>query len=170
VNSLEAEATIIDSLTLEQYHDLCYRCPGNVRNFTISTRTTVELSAVYFCPSSDRFEDAVAIAFLPVDNKVYDHGWYETPRQAVVVGGWTRYSDFCFFAHIRNVANVVHFPRLDANDAFDSTLCLDWWNSWPVVRRHWTSEANHIFSRLQITSNFQDYGEVLRYLWLPNSC
>ncbi|KAJ6552857.1 hypothetical protein B0H19DRAFT_1263297 [Mycena capillaripes] len=138
VSSLEA-ATIIGSLTLKQYHDLCYRCPGNFRNFTISTRTTVGLGAIYFCPSRDRFEDAVIIAFLPLHNKVDVHRWYETPRQAVVVGGWT---------------------RLDANDAWDSTLRLDCLNSYPDVRRYWTSAANHIFSRLQITSNFQDYAIV----------
>ncbi|KAF7362954.1 hypothetical protein MVEN_00646700 [Mycena venus] len=132
LNALEPQATIIDSLTLSHYHDLCYRYLRKFPYFTVSSHTTVELGAVYFCPSSNRFEDAVAIAFLPSGADV--GSWYETPSQTrleVVVGGWT---------------------RLDATDAFGSTLHLECRNPSPDAYYYWTSQANHIFSRLRITS------------------
>jgi hypothetical protein len=160
--SLEAHATTLNSLTLKQYNNICYWSLVKNRKFTVSTRATVELGAVYFCPSSDKFEDAAAIALLP--SAVDVNPWYTYPRQAVVVRGWTRSVFRLDFAQICDVANVVHFPRLDASDAFDTTLHL---NCRPGVYTHllWTSQANYIFSRLQITSNFQDYGEVLCSLW-----
>ncbi|KAJ6528968.1 hypothetical protein B0H19DRAFT_1385113 [Mycena capillaripes] len=136
-SSLQAEATTVYSLTLSQYHDLCYWYLRKYREFTVSTRTTVELGAVYFCPSSDRFEDGVFIAFLPTE--VHFGPWLAIPPQVppkVVEGGWT---------------------RLDASDAFDSTFHLTCWNSSFYARCYWTSHANHTFRCLQITSNFQDY-------------
>jgi hypothetical protein len=42
-----------------------------------------------------------------------------------------------------------------SSDIFDSTLELNMWN---MRVESWLSQANHIFSRLGITSNFEDYG------------
>jgi hypothetical protein len=55
-----------------------------------------------------------------------------------------------------------------SGDIFDSTLWLkvgDWSDDF------WLSQANHIFSRLGITSNFEDYGasETILAEFLINS-
>jgi hypothetical protein len=42
-----------------------------------------------------------------------------------------------------------------SGDIFDSTLEL---NTRTWRREFWLSQANHIFSRLGITTNFEDYG------------
>jgi hypothetical protein len=42
-----------------------------------------------------------------------------------------------------------------SGDIFDSTLSLNMWNWAPEF---WLSQANHLFGRLQILSNCEDYG------------
>jgi hypothetical protein len=42
-----------------------------------------------------------------------------------------------------------------SGDIFDSTLELQMWN---MRGESWLNQANHIFSRLGIMSNFEDYG------------
>ncbi|KAJ6462961.1 hypothetical protein C8R45DRAFT_940621 [Mycena sanguinolenta] len=61
----DREATIIDSLTLDQYHSTCYCDFSVVRVVLISPSTTVNLASMYHCPSDDTFDDVVEIAWLP---------------------------------------------------------------------------------------------------------
>jgi hypothetical protein len=44
-----------------------------------------------------------------------------------------------------------------SGDIFDSTLVLSM-RTWRFISEPWLSQTNHIFSRLGITSNFEDYG------------
>jgi hypothetical protein len=46
-----------------------------------------------------------------------------------------------------------------SGDVFDNTLILNIWNR-NLNSDPWLSQVNHIFSRLGITSNFEDYGEA----------
>jgi hypothetical protein len=88
------EAMAIDSLTLEQYHEICYWNLSR-QHLSSSTSATVNLSAIIACASADRLEDLIEIALLP-DAEVYLGSW-RTPETATgedVEGGWTRYYDF----------------------------------------------------------------------------
>jgi hypothetical protein len=87
--------TVIDSLTLKEYHSLCAFFLHQVRRISISTPLTVNLGAVVSCSSNNRLEDSVEIAFLS-DRGTYGGRW-ETPGGVlgkVVKNGWTRYGDF----------------------------------------------------------------------------
>ncbi|KAJ6525976.1 hypothetical protein B0H19DRAFT_581470 [Mycena capillaripes] len=132
---LNMEASIIDSLSLERYHDICFCNLRQSRSITVSTRRTLTLGVVLFWPESNRFEDSVEVAFSP-DSEVYLSDSWKSPegvRGEVTATGWTRFH---------------------ASDAFDNTIRLE---SWLYNAHSWLSQANHIFSRIQVTSNFDDY-------------
>ncbi|KAJ6555766.1 hypothetical protein B0H19DRAFT_136069 [Mycena capillaripes] len=91
-NVPNTEAKIIESLTLEQYHYICYWFLGHFRFTDISTPITCNLGAVIFCPSRDRLEDFVEIAWLP--NATISSLWWDTPSgtaEQITEDGWTRY-------------------------------------------------------------------------------
>ncbi|KAJ7909719.1 hypothetical protein B0H13DRAFT_2661340 [Mycena leptocephala] len=128
------EAIAIDALTLEQYHKICYWGLSRCQNLYCSSSTTVNLKAIIACPSGDRFEDSVEIGLSP--HAEVDLRHWRAPKRAtreVMEGGWTRFA---------------------SSDIFNSTLSIDIWN-WNIDT--WLSQANHIFSRLGIPSNFEDY-------------
>ncbi|KAJ7863402.1 hypothetical protein B0H13DRAFT_2565184 [Mycena leptocephala] len=131
------EVMAINALTLEQYHQICYWDLSRHRKFYCSASATVNLNAISVCASGDRLEDLVEIALL-LDGEVYPDTWetMEGVRGEVMEGGWTRFA---------------------SDDIFDSTLNL-YMSTW----RHefWFSQANHIFSRLGITSNFEDHAVI----------
>jgi hypothetical protein len=82
----------IDSLTLEQYHKICYWNLLQYRKIYCSASATVNLNTIIVCASGDRLEDSVEIALLH-DAEIYPGHW-RTPERAtgeVMEGGWTRY-------------------------------------------------------------------------------
>jgi hypothetical protein len=93
------EAIAIDSLTLEQYHQICYWNLSQSRHLYCSASATVNLNTIYVCPSGDRLEDSVEIALLP-DAEVYLGNWRtaEGATGEVMEGGWTRYYNFILAA------------------------------------------------------------------------
>ncbi|KAJ6525982.1 hypothetical protein B0H19DRAFT_1275854 [Mycena capillaripes] len=137
LTGLNTETSIIDSLALEDYHLICYYDLRQSRSITVSTRITVTLGAVLFWPESNRFKDSVEVAFLPDRWVSPDWEIPEGVRGEVTATGWTRYS-------------------FKASDTFDNTIQLYSWSEAPC----WLSQANHIFSRIQVTSNFKDYAVV----------
>jgi hypothetical protein len=93
------EVIAIDSLTLEQYHQICYWNLSRFRKVDCSASATVNLDTIIACPLGDRLEDSVEIALLP-DVEVYLSGW-GTPKRTtreVMEGGWTRYYEFILAA------------------------------------------------------------------------
>jgi hypothetical protein len=89
------EAIAIDSLTLKQFHAICYWNLSRPRYLYCSTSATVNLNAIIVCSLRDRLEDWVEIALLP-DAEVYLDHW-RTPERAtgeVVEGGWAWYYNF----------------------------------------------------------------------------
>ncbi|KAJ6555806.1 hypothetical protein B0H19DRAFT_1151197 [Mycena capillaripes] len=135
-NAPNTEAKIIESLTLQEYHDICYHFLGHLRVTNISTPITRNLGAVIFCPSRDRLEDAVEIAWVP--NTANPSLWWDTPSETakqITEDGWT---------------------RLNSSEVSDTNISL--YSS--IHPQSWLSQANHIFSRLQITSNFDDYALI----------
>jgi hypothetical protein len=68
-------------------------------------------------------------------------------------GGWTRYYDFIFGCIV--ICSEWPTSSLTSGDIFDSTLRLTKASRTP---ESWLSQANHVFNRLGITSNFEEYG------------
>ncbi|KAF7377051.1 hypothetical protein MSAN_00123200 [Mycena sanguinolenta] len=128
--------TFIDSLTLEQYYHICYWNLKQDRHIALSASTTMTLGAVFHCPS-DPLEDSVEITFLPSAEVLRIGGWRTSEHRTgeVMPNGWTR-------------------PGM-----YSTTLCPFSFTS-PVASSGdaWLSQANHIFRRLNILSNFEDYG------------
>ncbi|KAF7377112.1 hypothetical protein MSAN_00130200 [Mycena sanguinolenta] len=136
--SLGAETitTFIDSLRLEQYHTICGWNQGQYRWTTLSAKTIVNVGAVFHC-STDRLENSDEIAYLPNTEAPRLGEWTsEEGTGEVMPNGWTRFQ---------------------LGDIIDSALDL----SLTTHIRYgytWLSQANHIFRRLNIISNFEDYG------------
>lgn len=61
----DMEATVIASLTLEQYHEICDCHLTQYRNVSMSASATVNRNAVISCSSGKKLEDTVEIASLP---------------------------------------------------------------------------------------------------------
>ncbi|KAF7340645.1 hypothetical protein MSAN_02136500 [Mycena sanguinolenta] len=141
----ETIPTFIHSLKLEQYHRICAQNLGQFRDFDISASTTVNLGVVYDC-SNDLGEGSVEIAFLPSVEAPYLGDWTVPGGGTgeVMLNGWTRFQ---------------------SGDVINSTLYLPC--SMLSARKTWLSQANFIFRRLDIISNFEDYvvvNEVAFYL------
>jgi hypothetical protein len=88
ITSLDApdqEAMVIDSLTLEQYHEICYWDLSRRRSISLSTPVTVKLGAVIASSWDDQVKDLVGIAFLP-DVVVRVGRWYEVEGEVMKDG------------------------------------------------------------------------------------
>jgi hypothetical protein len=86
------EAAVIRSLTLDQYHDICYWSLSRSRVFHSSCPIVVNLGAILFCSPSNRLDEAVEIALL--SNPDNWCGRWETTRGAHgdhTEDGWSRY-------------------------------------------------------------------------------
>ncbi|KAJ6465803.1 hypothetical protein C8R45DRAFT_910672 [Mycena sanguinolenta] len=148
----EMDATVVGSLTLTQYHTICYREFSHREYFSISTSATVSLGAVIFRPVGTGVADLVA--YLPGMEVEFDKsGWTMENTAGISPGlegdlmenGWTRFAD-----------------------AVDTTITL-WagkrpplasWFSQAWISEAWLSQANHTFNRLGISSNLERYGIV----------
>ncbi|KAJ6566343.1 hypothetical protein B0H19DRAFT_1232577 [Mycena capillaripes] len=135
-NALNGEGMIIKSLTLQKYHKICAYHLDQYRVTTISRPVQVNLGTVVFWPSTNRFEDSVGIAF-------YSNA-YASPRQWEATAG------------ARGARMEKGWMR--SSDVFDSTLKLECWLSLGINLESWLSQANYVFSRLHMTSNFEEYG------------
>jgi hypothetical protein len=89
--ALNQEAMAIDSLTLKQFHEICYWDLSRHRNLCCSTSATVNLNAMIMCPSRDHLENSVEIALL-LDAEFDRSHWVTGNRVTgeVMEGGWTR--------------------------------------------------------------------------------
>ncbi|KAF7340614.1 hypothetical protein MSAN_02133100 [Mycena sanguinolenta] len=133
----ETITTFIDSLTLCQYYWMCWHHLAQGRHISLSAPTTVNPDAVFHC--SDLLEDLVEIAFLPSTGAPRLRNW-RTPEGStgeVMPNGWTRFQ---------------------SGDVFNNTLSIFVYSSRSVWDSDtWVSQANYIFRRLHIMSNFEDY-------------
>ncbi|KAJ7160338.1 hypothetical protein C8R46DRAFT_1107805 [Mycena filopes] len=138
------EATAIGFLSLEQYHHICDLYLGKPRGEYISTAATVTLGMVSFWPAHLDWHDSVGIVFLPAVNlQQHDISWpfWEGDplyRGDMMESGWTRSESGHFSESLSSVITFV------APGLFHPPMA-------------WLSQANHIFSRLGITSNLGDY-------------
>ncbi|KAF7374206.1 hypothetical protein MSAN_00302700 [Mycena sanguinolenta] len=131
------EATVIDSLTLELYHEISYWHFSKSRFTSFSPSVTAILGSVFHWPSDDIFDDAVEIAWLPNVEGSSDLSWcdseYGSCLGELIPDGWT---------------------RLKSND----TVGMIAWINFDILdTEFWPSQANHILTTLQISSDFEDY-------------
>ncbi|KAF7374219.1 hypothetical protein MSAN_00304200 [Mycena sanguinolenta] len=135
-----SEDTVIDSLTLHQYHEISYWELSVFQNLPLSTPATVSLGSVFNCSSDDTFDDMVEIACLPNAKLSYDPTWNGLGSWScfgeLMADGWTRFSS------------------LKSNDLVDGLARVGFYM---LGDRLWPSQANHIFTTLKISSDFQNY-------------
>ncbi|KAF7340651.1 hypothetical protein MSAN_02137100 [Mycena sanguinolenta] len=136
-DNAETVTAFIDSLTLEQYHNICAGSLEQWRSIALSADTVVNMGVVFRC-SNNLFEDSVEIAFLPSARGPSLGNWRTSEHGGgkLMPNGWT-----CF----------------QSGDVFNNTLCVSVWISWMTDRDIWLSQPNHIFRRMNIMSNFEDY-------------
>ncbi|KAF7340661.1 hypothetical protein MSAN_02138100 [Mycena sanguinolenta] len=120
------------------YHSICVVNLGQHRPISISDSNIVNLGTVFHC-SSNPLEDSVDIAFLPNAEAPYLNAWrtFEGGTGKVMPDGWTRFQSNEVFN------NTLYIALFIVNNRFG--------------RNVWLSQANHIFRRLHIMSNFEDY-------------
>jgi hypothetical protein len=80
----------IESLTMEDYHNICFFNLPQFRTISIFTSTTVNLGAIIACSSGDPLEGPVEIAYTPNVGS-YILGWQTSKGAERVVNGWARY-------------------------------------------------------------------------------
>ncbi|KAF7337073.1 hypothetical protein MVEN_02144500 [Mycena venus] len=129
------EAMVINSLTLAQYHKICDWDLARTRDIPISAAVTVTLGTVISCSPDNELEDSVEIAFLPNVEAVIDSWELDCAEGEVMEDGWTRFN---------------------TDEVEGTTIWLNLRES-PLHCEYWLSQANHIFTRLGIVSNFEDY-------------
>ncbi|KAF7374158.1 hypothetical protein MSAN_00297500 [Mycena sanguinolenta] len=138
-------ATIVESLGLRQYHEICYLEFSVTRSISISTSATANIGSVVTCASEDLFEDIVEVASLPKALTYMEHPWYMISLSAnsftgeVMEDGWTRFQGHDIFS--------TYYAEISLK-----------FSSLENIHAIWLGQANHIFSTLQISSNLQDHG------------
>ncbi|KAJ7679403.1 hypothetical protein DFH06DRAFT_1078885 [Mycena polygramma] len=128
----------VNSLTLGQYHLICNYNLGRLRMASVSASATVDLPVVLHWPSGSHFQESVKIASIPDVDIPPRSWWCRETKGDVMKNGWTRY-------HWSDASLTGRFTL--------SRYCIQSYQTW-------LAQANHIFTRLHITSNLEDYGLV----------
>ncbi|KAF7340617.1 hypothetical protein MSAN_02133400 [Mycena sanguinolenta] len=138
--STDAETlrAFIDSLTLKQYYNICAWNLRQYRHLDLAASQTMPLGAVFLC-LGNLLEDSVEIAFLPSTETPLLGDWmtFEGSTGEVMPDGWTRFQSGDIFNNTLYLCSTIDPDR--------------------HTRHTWLSQANHIFRRLHIRSNFEDY-------------
>jgi hypothetical protein len=101
---------VVESLTTDEYHIICFTNLSQFRTISISTSTTVNLVAIIACSSDYPLEGPIEIAYTPnVDSHIPAWQTSEGVNGAVMEDGWTRY--FILFLHQRYVLMIVISPQ-----------------------------------------------------------
>ncbi|KAF7340618.1 hypothetical protein MSAN_02133500 [Mycena sanguinolenta] len=132
--SAETITMFIESLTLEQYHNICACNLGQYRSIALSTDTIINMGAVFRCPGN-QLEDSAEIAFFAECGASLRQQLDDSRRHRSQRG---------------------HAQWLDSSgDVFTTNfyLSLNISSNWYA----WLSQANYIFRRLPIMSNFDEY-------------
>ncbi|KAJ7340597.1 hypothetical protein DFH08DRAFT_811810 [Mycena albidolilacea] len=146
------ESTIIDSLTTHQYHKICseelvhrsqykirYWEPSQRQDILMTALENVNPGAIIFCPSKNPLGDDVDVEIATVAREIDYH-----------IGTW---GDFGFGGDIME----DRWFRVTSDDVVNNPIRFCGIYSSDIA---WLSQANHVFSRLGITSNFEDYVQL----------
>jgi hypothetical protein len=84
---------VVESLTTEEYHNICGSYLSQAQMISIPTSTTVNLGAIITCSSDYLLEHPVEIAYAPNLDSDDVIGWhsFEGAKGLVVEDGWMRY-------------------------------------------------------------------------------
>ncbi|KAJ6450951.1 hypothetical protein C8R47DRAFT_1170669 [Mycena vitilis] len=145
------EAAVMDALTLEDYHQLCRGTFTQFNGHSISAGIAVNLGVVCSEIPSDHY---VEIASLPYDCCDYEDGEL-LPYDCFDFKDWEqlRQPSASDAAPERRVENG--WRRFSIHDVVKCSLVSKGWLT--VEAGYWFSQANHIFNRCRITSNFNEY-------------
>ncbi|KAJ7767293.1 hypothetical protein B0H16DRAFT_1521575 [Mycena metata] len=131
------EVLIMDSLTLNQYHEGCYWYLSQPHQVFVPVTSTVNVGGIISLSPHFQSKDCL-LYLLDVGRRHHswnlDHGWdvFGEGLEIVMENGWTRTnSDFLF--------------------------CTFWLPMKYSPSDTWLSQANRVFARLNITSNFEDH-------------
>ncbi|KAJ6512427.1 hypothetical protein C8R45DRAFT_920262 [Mycena sanguinolenta] len=132
----DSDSTVIDSVTLKHYHSICYWEFAVYPSMWIASSATVHICGVFNGVSEHRLE-MVEIAWLPNAKISSDRSWHcfgnGRSFSEIMANGWT---------------------RLKSTDIVDSNASVEFYTD---DGEFWLSQANHIFTALQISSDFQHY-------------
>ncbi|KAF7347162.1 hypothetical protein MVEN_01470700 [Mycena venus] len=134
-NTSNTDAMVTESLTLDMYHRICWLNLAKSRDTLVLLSSTVNMGAVSCCSLSNELEKSLEIASLPnvdLDLCPWDTG--EVVGETID-GGWTRF---------------------ECRDVWDHSFEVVVWST-DQPKTSWLSQANHVFSCLRITSNFEEY-------------
>ncbi|KAF7337147.1 hypothetical protein MVEN_02152700 [Mycena venus] len=133
------EAMVIDMLTLKGYHDVCSFMLSHPYGVDVSLSMIVNVEAVIFWPEDDVLEHWVEIASL-TDAEIDVSSWFNsgTENGEKSVNGWTRFRSEDIIGK-----NIYLWIQIQGGGPY-----------------FWLSQANHIFSRLEITSDLGDYALI----------
>ncbi|KAJ7301648.1 hypothetical protein DFH08DRAFT_101660 [Mycena albidolilacea] len=145
----DSETAIIHSMDPYQFHERIYHSipPAHV------LKAEWNLGAVMYYPLGSRLKGAVEIASM-TDADTYVLPLGTEMHGEILEDGWTRYS---FYVWTMAGADHVQCRRYNSCDVYDTALHFSVALEEPDS---WLCQANHIFSRLQITSNYEDYALV----------
>ncbi|KAJ7142252.1 hypothetical protein C8R44DRAFT_760419 [Mycena epipterygia] len=137
----DAEPLIISALTFDQYHWICsaYMALGN--SLPMSAGQTVELGSIMVMAiSGNPHLDNIVEVAATVNSVLDDTGWTTIPdleevQPVLMRNGWTRFKS-------TEIARKTLHRMIDCRRALIDA---------------WLSQANYIFERLGITSNYEDY-------------
>lgn len=112
------------------------------------------MGTIISCPGPEQFEYGTELGCIP-EAEPYDGGWW-LPQcgQVVMENGWTRFVSLAFCSFLQ----ILTIRSLDSS-AIEYRLRIAGGGLSFVARQAWLAQASHIFNRLGITSNHQDYGE-----------
>ncbi|KAK7006278.1 hypothetical protein R3P38DRAFT_2555476 [Favolaschia claudopus] len=136
---------IINSLTLEQYHQIWDAKLFILRFIVVSSSTTVCWGSVCSATVSEGPSELVAVASLPdVDVQPDDH-WHSTidfqPEEHMHNG------EFSSFESLRSEdLRVLFWFHVRGSGVSNKWLC-----------QTWISQANHVFNRLGVKTNLNNY-------------
>jgi hypothetical protein len=155
--TLKMEATsVINSLTLDLYHEICYRILAKLHSIPTCPSVTVNLGAVIYSSFGNKSKDFVEIASLQTAVLNLDENFWHVVESKVVgeviENGWTRYHHFACHS-----PNLIKFSRFTCNEALGTMI---WLQVYARNAMSWLSQANHLFNSLGISSNLDHYGRL----------
>ncbi|KAF8212702.1 hypothetical protein K438DRAFT_1927996 [Mycena galopus ATCC 62051] len=146
-------AMAIDSLTLDQYHEISYWEQAQRHSTSILPPMTVKLGTVVACSGGHRLKDLTEIAFLPSVDQDYVPHWNMSGQEVATLrgDGWVRYH-ISLTPHDVS-SDPVECHSFSAGDIVDTKIQL-----WTFgCAEYWLSQANYVFHSLRISHGCQDY-------------
>ncbi|KAJ7022353.1 hypothetical protein C8F04DRAFT_1138261, partial [Mycena alexandri] len=153
LEALSQEAAAIDALTLEEYHFVCRVSLQRSRSGFISSSATIS-STVYLWPSEGLPQESGGIVLLAEDGCTDSGGRLDEEKLHSTDSGWGINEEEQHGELMKN-----EWTRFNAKVVYNNELVNTLWFD---VISAWFAQANHIFSRLQATTNLNDYVLVRR--------